>query len=60
VHIRPHVIQLLQRDGNEEFYHCETCTRILYYANHTAAPGAPALSPSAPVADSSSEPVREQ
>src|SRR5579862_7975203 len=37
VHIRPHVIQLLQRDGNEEFYHCETCTRILYYADHSAA-----------------------
>jgi len=35
VHIRPHVIQLLQRDGNEEFFHCETCTRILYYANHS-------------------------
>jgi len=37
VHIRPHVIQLLTRDGNEEFYHCETCTRILYYADHSAA-----------------------
>jgi predicted nucleic acid-binding Zn-ribbon protein len=47
VHIRPHVIQLLQRDGNEEFYHCETCTRILYYASHSAAPG-PAVAASAP------------
>jgi predicted nucleic acid-binding Zn-ribbon protein len=37
VHIRPHVIQLLTRDGNEELYHCETCTRILYYAAHSAA-----------------------
>src|SRR5580765_4593435 len=39
VHIRPHVIQLLQRDNNEEFFHCETCTRILYYADHSAATG---------------------
>jgi predicted nucleic acid-binding Zn-ribbon protein len=36
VHIRPHVIQQLQRDTNEEFFHCETCTRILYYADHVA------------------------
>lgn len=36
VHIRPHVIQQLQRAGNEEIFHCETCTRILYYADHTA------------------------
>ena len=39
VHIRPHVIQLLQRDNNAEFFHCETCTRILYYADHSAATG---------------------
>jgi predicted nucleic acid-binding Zn-ribbon protein len=37
VHIRPHVIQQLERPGNEEFFHCETCTRILYYAEHNAA-----------------------
>jgi predicted nucleic acid-binding Zn-ribbon protein len=36
VHIRPHVIQQLSRQGNEEFFHCETCTRILYYPDHTA------------------------
>jgi predicted nucleic acid-binding Zn-ribbon protein len=47
VHIRPHVIQQLQRDGNDEFFHCETCTRILYYADHSAAPGPPATSPPA-------------
>ena len=34
VHIRPHVIQQLERPGNEEFFHCETCTRILYYPEH--------------------------
>jgi len=32
VHIRPHVIQQLQRANNDAFFHCETCTRILYYA----------------------------
>src|SRR5579872_2277675 len=37
VHIRPHVIQQLQRPENEEFFHCETCTRILYYADHSTA-----------------------
>jgi uncharacterized protein len=37
VHIRPHVIQQLERPGNEEFFHCETCTRILYYAAHNSA-----------------------
>jgi predicted nucleic acid-binding Zn-ribbon protein len=37
VHIRPHVIQKLQRPENQEFFHCETCTRILYYADHSAA-----------------------
>src|SRR5882672_8292615 len=47
VHIRPHVIQQLQRPENEEFFHCETCTRILYYADHAAAPGPPATSQSA-------------
>lgn len=50
VHIRPHVIQLLQRDGNEEFYHCETCTRILYYADRASPP------PSASVEASSGDP----
>jgi len=44
VHIRPHVIQQLQRPENEEFFHCETCTRILYYADHGAAPESAAVS----------------
>jgi predicted nucleic acid-binding Zn-ribbon protein len=39
VHIRPHVIQQLERPGNEEFFYCETCTRILYYSAHAAAQG---------------------
>jgi len=44
VHIRPHVIQQLQRDSNEGFFHCETCTRILYYAHNAAEPAPPAAS----------------
>ncbi|MBZ5659738.1 MAG: hypothetical protein LAO08_04965 [Acidobacteriia bacterium] len=59
VHIRPHMIQLLQRDGNEEFYHCETCTRILYYPDHSAAPGPAAPSPAPSTTDSSAAPARE-
>ena|SRR5579871_2370320 len=42
VHIRPHVIQQLQRGDHDEFFHCETCTRILYYADHAAQQGVPA------------------
>ena len=49
VHIRPHVIQKLQRESNEEFFHCETCTRILYYADHSAAAGSVGTSASAAV-----------
>ena len=59
VHIRPHMIQLLQRDGNEEFYHCETCTRILYHANPAVASGPSATSPAASAEDTSAAPVRE-
>lgn len=29
--IRPHVFQEMRRAGSEEMFHCETCTRILYY-----------------------------
>jgi len=47
VHIRPHVIQQLQRDSNEGFFHCETCTRILYYADHSAGTAPPAATASA-------------
>src|SRR6266852_1211835 len=59
VHIRPHVIQLLTREGNEEFYHCETCTRILYYAKHSAAPGPAATSATAAATDPSTASTRE-
>ena len=29
--LRPHVFQEMRRDGIEELFHCETCTRIIYY-----------------------------
>jgi uncharacterized protein len=59
VHIRPHVIQQLQRDSNDGFFHCETCTRILYYADHSAAPGPPAGSAVTSVGDPPTTPARE-
>jgi len=59
VHIRPHVIQLLSRDGNEEFYHCETCTRILYYAKSSAAPGEAAAPQSASAGAAPAAPAHE-
>lgn len=31
VRIRPHVVQLLRQPENGEIFHCETCTRILYF-----------------------------
>jgi predicted nucleic acid-binding Zn-ribbon protein len=29
--VRPHVMQEMGRAGADEMFHCETCTRILYY-----------------------------
>lgn len=29
--VRPHVFQEMRRSNSEELFHCETCTRILYY-----------------------------
>ena len=29
--LRPHVFQEMRRDNNEVLFHCETCTRIIYY-----------------------------
>ena len=40
--VRPHVIQEMRRaKGEDELFHCETCTRILYYieASESGAPG---------------------
>lgn len=40
--IRPHVFQEMRRAGSEEMFHCETCTRILYYIEPDI-PGGPAV-----------------
>lgn len=40
--VRPHVFQEMQRGADDKMFHCETCTRILYYPNADA----PASSPS--------------
>ncbi len=33
--VRPHVFQEMRRLGSDEMFHCETCTRILYYIEPT-------------------------
>jgi uncharacterized protein len=35
--MRPQVIQAMRRSTTDEMFHCETCTRILYYTEPTAA-----------------------
>jgi len=34
--VRPHVFQEMRRAGTKEMFHCETCTRILYYVEPAA------------------------
>lgn len=53
--VRPHVFQEMRRADSTEMFHCETCTRILYYVEPAAAPGPAASSPTAASATSSSE-----
>ena len=48
--VRPHVFQEMRRAGSEEIFHCETCTRILYYVEP-----APSVPP-APSADEKQTP----
>ena len=45
--IRPHVFQEIQRTGNNEMFHCETCTRILYLSDADAPAQRPASQASA-------------
>jgi uncharacterized protein len=35
--VRPHVFQEMRRTSSEEMFHCETCTRILYYIEPSTA-----------------------
>jgi predicted nucleic acid-binding Zn-ribbon protein len=46
--VRPHVFQAMRRASSDEMFHCETCTRILYYlepAASTAAVAPPTQTP---------------
>ena len=40
--VRPHVIQEMRRADSAEMFHCETCTRIIYYIESNAASAPPA------------------
>jgi uncharacterized protein len=44
--VRPHVIQEMRRADSAEMFHCETCTRIIYYIEQSvsSAPAAAAAS----------------
>jgi uncharacterized protein len=42
--VRPHVFQEMRRAGSDEMFHCETCTRILYYIEPDI-PGGPRANP---------------
>jgi uncharacterized protein len=45
VHLRPHIVQRLMRPENNEIVECESCGRMLYFAEATAP--APAAAPDA-------------
>jgi predicted nucleic acid-binding Zn-ribbon protein len=54
--VRPHVFQEMRRKASDEMFHCETCTRILYYVEpeESRAPAA-----SAGLDNSAAAPPRE-
>jgi len=53
--VRPHVFQEMRRASSEEMFHCETCTRILYYVEPVIAPAAATATQASASASSSSE-----
>jgi predicted nucleic acid-binding Zn-ribbon protein len=53
--VRPHVFQEMRRANSEEIFHCETCTRILYYVEPAAAPAAASATQASASVSSSSE-----
>lgn len=53
--VRPHVFQEMRRTGSEEMFHCETCTRILYYIEPDV-PGGPPGNPAAQTSTQASLP----
>src|ERR1700727_2936079 len=50
--MRPQVIQAIRRSTTDELFHCETCTRILYYTEPTAAAAVANAQPAPPAPDS--------
>ena len=53
--VRPHVFQEMRRANSEQMFHCETCTRILYYVEPPAAPAAASATQASASVSSSSE-----
>jgi uncharacterized protein len=53
--VRPHVLQEMRRADSKEMFHCETCTRILYFIEPEDVPAPPSTPPSAASASSSRE-----
>jgi len=53
--VRPHVFQEMRRTNSEQMFHCETCTRILYYVEPAAAPAAASATQASASVSSSSE-----
>ena len=53
--VRPHVFQEMRRANSEQMFHCETCTRILYYVEPAAAPAAASATQASASVSSSSE-----
>jgi uncharacterized protein len=53
--VRPHVFQEMRRANSEQMFHCETCTRILYYVEPAAAPAAASATKASASVSSSSE-----
>jgi uncharacterized protein len=45
--VRPHVFQEMRRSNSDELFHCETCTRILYYVEPSISTAPAAASASA-------------
>jgi predicted nucleic acid-binding Zn-ribbon protein len=45
--VRPHVIQEMRRADSAEMFHCETCTRIIYYIEPSVSAAASASQASA-------------
>jgi uncharacterized protein len=50
--VRPHVFQEMRRANSEEIFHCETCTRILYYVEPESSVAAAAPAPNSAQATS--------